>query len=84
MPHWFAGCGMLVVGGLCYRRLLDKVESLVSRKVHQLLRVPPTGSSASGVKVPEWTVCGYFSVTSIVTGSALTLFAAPVPARPVA
>ena len=55
-PHWFAGCGMLVAGGLevsdppavCYRRLWDDGGSLVSRKVHQLLRVPPTGSSASG------------------------------------
>ena len=39
---------MLVAGGLCYRMLVDGGESLVSRKVHQLLRVPPTGSSASG------------------------------------
>ena len=40
---------MLVTGGLCYRRLVDDGESLVSRKVHRLLRVPPTGSSASAV-----------------------------------
>jgi len=47
---------MLVTGGLevsdppavCYRMLVDGGESLVSRKVHRLLRVPPTGSSASG------------------------------------
>jgi hypothetical protein len=48
LPDWFAGCGMLVAGGLCYRMLGDNGESLVSRKVHRLLRVPPTGSSASG------------------------------------
>jgi hypothetical protein len=41
-------CGVLVAGGLCYRRLSDDGESPVSRKVHRLLRVPPTGSSASG------------------------------------
>jgi hypothetical protein len=46
--HSLAGCGMLVAGGLCYRRLMDNGGSLVSRKVHRLLRVPPTGSSASG------------------------------------
>jgi hypothetical protein len=23
-PHWFAGCGMLVAGGFCYRMLVDK------------------------------------------------------------
>jgi len=38
-----AGCGMLVAGGLCYRMLSDDGQSLVSRKVHRLLRVPPTG-----------------------------------------
>ena len=23
-PDWFAGCGMLVAGGFCYRMLLDE------------------------------------------------------------
>jgi hypothetical protein len=41
---------MLVAGGLCYRRLMDDGESLVSRKVHRLLRVPPTGSSRSRIE----------------------------------
>ena len=39
---------MLVAGGFCYRMLVDDGESLVSRRIHRLLRVPPTGSSASG------------------------------------
>jgi hypothetical protein len=39
---------MLVAGGFCYRMLLDDGKSLVSRRIHRLLRVPPTGSSASG------------------------------------
>jgi hypothetical protein len=30
MPHWFAGCGMLVAGGFCYGRLLD--ESCIARE----------------------------------------------------
>ena len=47
-PHRFAGCGMLVAGGFCYRMLVGDGESFVSRRIHQLLRVPPTGSSASG------------------------------------
>ena len=47
-PQWFAGCGMLVAGGFCYRMLVDDGPSLVSRRMHRLLRVPPTGSSASG------------------------------------
>ena len=42
---------MLVAGGLCYGRLSDDGKSFVSRKVHRLLRVPPTGSSASR----DWT-----------------------------
>ena len=29
-PHWFAGCGMLVAGGFCYRMLLD--ESSIVRE----------------------------------------------------
>jgi hypothetical protein len=45
--HWFAGCGMLVAGGFCYGMLVDDGGSLVSRRIHRLLRVPPTGSSAS-------------------------------------
>jgi hypothetical protein len=44
---------MLVAGGFCSRRLSDDGESLVSRRIHQLLRVPPTGSSASGVVAVE-------------------------------
>jgi len=47
MPFWFAGCGMLVAGGFCYRMLVGDGESLVSRKIHRLLRVPPTGSSSA-------------------------------------
>jgi predicted phage tail protein len=47
MTHWFAGCGMLVAGGLCRCMLLDRGASCVAGKVHQLLRVPPSGSSAS-------------------------------------
>jgi hypothetical protein len=43
------GCGMLVAGGFCYGRLRDDGAPLVSRKIHRLLRVPPPGSSASGV-----------------------------------
>jgi hypothetical protein len=50
-PHWFAGCGMLVAGGFCYRMLTGDGGSFVSRRMHQLLRVPPTGSSASGVVI---------------------------------
>jgi hypothetical protein len=30
MPHRFAGCGMLVAGGFCYRMLLD--ESCIARE----------------------------------------------------
>jgi hypothetical protein len=45
---WFAGCGMLVAGGFCYGRLRDDGTPLASRKMHRLLRVPPSGSSASG------------------------------------
>jgi hypothetical protein len=30
MPYWFAGCGMLVAGGFCYRMLLD--ESCIARE----------------------------------------------------
>ena len=33
--HWFAGCGMLVAGGFCYRMLVDDGESLVSRRIHR-------------------------------------------------
>jgi hypothetical protein len=44
---WFAGCGMLVAAGFCYRRLRDGGTPLVSRKIRRLLRVPPSGSSAS-------------------------------------
>jgi len=29
-PHWFAGCGMLVAGGFCYRMLVD--ESYIARE----------------------------------------------------
>ena len=29
-PHWFAGCGMLVAGGFCYRMLVD--ESCIARE----------------------------------------------------
>ena len=29
-PQWFAGCGMLVAGGFCYRMLLD--ESRIARE----------------------------------------------------
>gem|GEM_PF-3956684 len=29
-PHWFAGCGMLVAGGFCYRMLSD--ESSIARE----------------------------------------------------
>jgi len=49
-PHWFAGCGMLVAGGLCRRMLVDDGESWVAGKVHRLLRVPPTGSSRSDIE----------------------------------
>ena len=71
-PHWFAGCAMLVAGGLevsdppavCYRRLSDDGESLVSRKVHQLLRVPPTGSSASEF-TKNTTSCRFFLANAV-------------------
>jgi len=29
---------------------MDNGESLVSRRIHRLLRVPPTGSSGSGIE----------------------------------
>ena len=47
---WSAGCGMLVAGGFCYGRLMDVGESLVSRRIHRLLRVPPNGFSESGIE----------------------------------
>ncbi len=52
--HRFAGCGMLVAGGFCYGMLVDNGGSLVSRRIHRLLRVPPTGSSASGAEGVRW------------------------------
>ena len=58
-------------------RQIENVSVALAR-IPQVENLRPRLNRAATVSRP------YFSVTSIVTGSALTLFAAPVPARPVA